>query len=136
MKKFYLDTNIWLDYFENRSSGLIPLGEFAFQFLKSCLSNECEIYYSDFVIKELRKKLTIGEVEELFKIIKDKLLFVETNPVDLKEARIICKNSLHFADAIHLVLAKKADCVLITRDKHFDNTSFIEVSLPEKINWD
>jgi len=136
MKKFYLDTNIWLDYFQNRSDGLKPIGEFAFQFLKSCLNSECEIYYSNFVIKELRHIFTVSEIEEFLKIVKDKLVFVEANPFDLDEARIISRQySLHYADAIHLVLAKKSECILITRDKHFDQISLIEIFKPEEANY-
>ena len=34
-KKFYLDTAIWRDYFEDRGDGTRPIGEFAFQFLRN-----------------------------------------------------------------------------------------------------
>lgn len=50
MKKFYLDTSIWRDYFEDKKNGIKPLGEFAFQFLRQCIEKGVEIIVSDIVV--------------------------------------------------------------------------------------
>ena len=57
MQKFYVDTNIWLDYFQNRSDGLRPLGEFAFLFFKKCIENKHTLIYSDLIENELYSKI-------------------------------------------------------------------------------
>lgn len=54
--KYYLDTCIWIDYWENRTDNLRPIGEFAFKFLNS-LEDDDIIYYSDFTIRELKLKI-------------------------------------------------------------------------------
>ncbi len=134
MKKFYLDTNIWLDFFENRSDGLRPLGEFAFQFLKDCLNFNCKIYYSDFTLFELSKKISDSEFLEALDFIKTNLFFTKSTKLDWLEAQKLSKRTtLHSADAFHLVLAKKNKCAIITRDKHFDSIDFIEVKRPEEV---
>ena len=63
----YVDTNIYLDYFQNRQDRLRPLGEFVFQFFRRSLKCEFEIVVSDFVLEELHKKVTIKQQEEFFK---------------------------------------------------------------------
>ncbi|MDD2531896.1 MAG: PIN domain-containing protein, partial [Candidatus ainarchaeum sp.] len=134
MKKFYLDTNIWLDYFENRSDGLRPLGEFAFQFLKDSLNFNCEIYYSNFTLFELKNKINEKEFTRALEFIKKNLIFIESTKQDWKEAQNLSKKTnLHSADALHLVIAKKNDCTLITRDKHFDSIDLIEIKRPEEV---
>lgn len=89
--KFYLDTNIWIDYFENRSDGLRPLGEFAFQFLKKVVETNSVIYYSDLVKTELNKVLTKKVIDPKFNDIPN-LVYVEFTKEDYFFAK---KNSFH-----------------------------------------
>lgn len=134
MQKFYLDTNIWLDYFENRSDGLRPLGEFAFQFLKNCINSDCKIYYSNFVLFELKTKLSENDFFKKVDFAKENLVFIESTNENWKQAQILNKSAnLHLADALHLVLAKNNSCILITRDKHFDSLELIEIKKPEEV---
>ncbi len=49
--RFYIDTCIWRDYYENRSDNLKPLGEWALQFLKNAVNNDDLILYSDLTVK-------------------------------------------------------------------------------------
>ena len=39
-KKYYIDSNIWRDYFENRSDRFRPLGDWALMFFKEIIINE------------------------------------------------------------------------------------------------
>ena len=134
MQKFYLDTNIWLDYFENRSDGLSPLGEFAFQFLKNCITFNCKIYYSNFILFELKNKLSENDFFKNVDFIKENLVFIESTKDDWNKAQNLNENiTLHSADALHLILAKNNDCILITRDKHFDFVDLIEIKKPEEV---
>lgn len=45
-KRYYLDTSIWRDYFENRTDRFRPLGEWAFLFIKKAVQNSDLILYS------------------------------------------------------------------------------------------
>ena len=55
MKKFYVDTCIWLDFLEDRKDGLKPLGEFAFQFFRNCRRCGCRLGYSEATLFELKR---------------------------------------------------------------------------------
>lgn len=131
--KFYLDTNIWIDYFENRLDGLRPLGEFAFQFLKKVVETNSVIYYSDLVKTELNKVLTKKVIDPKFNDIPN-LVYVEFTKEDyflLK--KIVSTHNIHLADAFHTAIASRIKAVLITRDNHFDYLDFVEVKKPEEV---
>jgi len=63
----YLDTNIYMDYFENRSDGLRPLGDFAFNLLRRCFECEFSIASSVLVAKEAEHNGYGGELQRLNK---------------------------------------------------------------------
>ena len=50
----YLDTNIYLDYFENRTDKLKPLGEFAFRIIKRAIDCEFKIVISSIILAEIK----------------------------------------------------------------------------------
>ena len=134
MKKFYLDTNIWLDYFQNRSDGLKPLGEFAFQFLKKAIESNSIIYYSDLVLDELIKIIGEEKTNEGLEQYKTILIFVCINSLDFFEANKIHNlTRLHSADALHAAISKRLGATLISRDKHFFEIDSIDVCLPEDV---
>jgi len=134
MKKFYLDTNIWLDYFENRSDGLRPLGEFAFQFLKKAIESNSVIYCSDLVITELNNVLTKEVVDSRISPLKNDLTYVKPTKEDYFFAKKIASSfNIHFTDAFHASIASRLKANLVTRDKHFDYLDFIEVKKPEEV---
>ena len=51
--RYYFDTCIWRDYFEDRSDGKKPLGELALAFLQEIVMNGDRIVISDMVREEL-----------------------------------------------------------------------------------
>ena len=65
-EKFYLDTAIWRDYFEDRKDGIRPLGEFAFQFLKNCEKKGCKVLYSELVVYELKRDYSDEKIKMVF----------------------------------------------------------------------
>jgi len=134
MQKFYLDTNIWLDYFENRSDGLKPLGEFAFQFLKKAIESKSLLCYSNIVLTELNSVLTKDKVDSRISMLKNNLTYVESTKEDYFFAKKITSSfNIHFTDALHTAIAFRLGAVLITRDRHFECLDFIEVKKPEEV---
>jgi len=122
VQKWYLDTAIWRDYGENRSDRFRPLGEWALKFLKKVLEDRDYILYSDLVIEELKVKYTEDEIRNLFEIVSSRRLLVkvEISDAQIKEATMLCrKRSVAFGDALHAVLARDRQAILISRDKHF-----------------
>lgn len=121
--RYYVDTCIWRDYWENCSDGIRPLGEFAFNFFKN-LDAEDVVYYSDLIIAELSIKYTPDQIQEIFSIVKAQNSVISSEI--LHKAYIIAKAfAVPVNDAIHALVAQKFNCILITRDNHFMQLSHL-----------
>ena len=136
--KFYLDTAIWRDYFEDRSDGLKPLGEFAFRFLKECEKNGAEIIVSDLVVLELKVRFSKEQIKELFSAFQGITKEVTATPKQVSEARKEWQKrnrALPFNDALHAIVARDNKAVMVTRDRHFFEklASIVEVQAPEDL---
>jgi len=138
MTRYYVDTNIWLDLLESRSSSLKPFGEFAFQFFKKCLDRKNCVLYSQIVLDELTLRHSLEDVEKhcfgLFQ--RTNLLeFVPAAEWQKNEAvRIALSRGVSKSDAVHAILARDNNAVVITRDKHFNLLQDIAKSLtPEEV---
>lgn len=134
MRKFYVDTSVWRDYFEDRRDSIRPLGEFAFQFLKNCRKPKCIVVYSEpllFELKDFPRQL----IEEMFSPFKELLLEVPTSKKQMNEAKLIAKNrGLPFNDVLQAIIARDNKAIMITRDKHFNELlDVFESSKPEEI---
>ena len=135
--RFYLDTAIWRDYYEDRQDNLRPLGEFAFQLLKKAKKEKYEILYSDLIVDELKRYIEETLVREMFAIISEEGLLKK---VEIKRSQMIkareLKNRLKipFGDCLHDILAKDHKAIMVTRDKHFlDIKHLVHVAKPEEL---
>lgn len=132
LMNYYVDSCIWRDYFENRSDGLKPLGEFAFLFFKKCSKNKDCIFFTEVIINELLK---YGF--DLFKFSKEfNFVFkeIKINKRDVFESKVISKNkNIPFADALHYIISKKNYLTLVTRDKHLLNLDYNLIFSPEEL---
>jgi len=135
--KYYLDTAIWRDYYENRSDKFRPLGEFALALINEIMENKDFILYSDFIIKELNIDYGEEEIEKIFEIITKRKLLLKVNISDkqIKEAsRLNKERKVGFGDALHAVLARDNNAILVTRDNHFyELADVVEVKKPEDL---
>ena len=128
-KSYYIDTCIYLNLWQKEvddNTGAM-LWKFAKDFLEKA-EKESIVYYSGFILKELKFILTDEEFD------KKKVLF-ESSPnfrrVFLSEeefnlARKIEKESnyeISFYDITHMLLAKKTKSLFITRDNKLINIS-------------
>ncbi|MFA6268817.1 MAG: PIN domain-containing protein [archaeon] len=137
-QRFYLDTAIWRDYFEDRHDNLRPLREFAFGFLKNCEKHNCEILYSPLVKRELLAHYSEERVQQVFSSFLGMLREVKVCSEHLNEAKRIRQNvsDSHTADIIHAVLARDNRATLITRDKHFEGLiGIVQVLKPEEVTF-
>ena len=136
-KKYYLDTNIWRDYFENREDNLRPLGEWAFELLRKAKINHTLILYSQAVVSELKICYSLEQIKDIFKIISSERLLIEVKigQKQVKEARNISKRrKLPFTDVLHAILARDNRAVIVTRDKHFQILTDITIpKTPEEL---
>src|SRR3989344_7803123 len=120
--KFYIDTCIWRDYFENRSDNFRPLGEWALSLLKGIIKREEIIFFSEITVNELRIKYTDIQIRGIFNIVQQYNLLqeVKIGDVQIREMNRISSNSgIPRIDCLHAILARDNGAVLVTRDKHF-----------------
>lgn len=139
MTLIYIDTNVYLDYFEGRTDKFRPLGEFAYQIFQRTLSCEFRIIISTTLVKELENNIQkqriyefLGELEE-----KDKIV----NGVIMKEDKeraqgIVRERKTPFNDTLHVVIANrmKADYFITRNVKDFiELQDFVKILLPEHL---
>ena len=118
--KYYVDTAIWRDLHENRKDKFKNLGELAFESFKKIRANKEKIVYSDFVIEELSHAYDRQIINKLFKGVSELLEKVEIGENQLKEAANLSKqHNIPLGDAVHGVLARDANAIMLTRDRHF-----------------
>jgi len=135
----YLDSNIYIDYFDNRTDYLRPLGEFAFELIRRAISCEFKIIFSGVAAEELEYNGCSEQLSILLKRLKecDKLIFVEGEDADFQEARKLAhERDCSFNDALHAVLAHKTNAAyLVTRNiKHLQKFSdMARIVYPENI---
>jgi predicted nucleic acid-binding protein len=134
----YLDANVYLDYWENRSDNLKPLGEFAFSLLKRAIKCEFMVVCSEVIEYELCEVLRISRSECHSRFLKalesaGKLEQVETTDELLLTARQMAnKTGTPYTDCCHLLLAQEAGAILVSRDNHFFNGGFL-AKKPEEV---
>lgn len=120
MAKYYLDTSIWRDYFENRQDKFRPLGDWAFELLRQIKERKDIVLYSKLVVNELSSEYSSEEINKMFDIVKKRLVEVCITNSQRKEAgNLSRKRNLPFGDCLHAILSRDNNAISITRDKHF-----------------
>ncbi len=134
--RLYLDACIWRDYWEGRSDRFRPLGEWALRAINACVVSGGSILFSRVVIQEIRKYYDAVETEKIFSLVpKEQLVEVELTRQEVSEARELCRTrAVAFGDALHAVIARNNDAILVSRDRHFLLLmDIVEVRLPEEL---
>ena len=114
MMRVYVDTNIFMDFIEER---------FHLNFFERSLKCEVEIVISDVVIRELKyQKIDSMSLISWLTFAK-KIQIIRVKPEDSSAAR---QFKTHFNDALHIVLAEKKCDALLTRN----TKDFFEAKIP------
>ena len=135
----YIDTNIYLDYLENRTDKMRPLGEFAYTVFKRALGCEFKIIVSEHLLDELEKFVTEQEIGFVLGKIKSagKEVPLEVLESDIQKANALAaQRKVPWPDTLHAVLAIRggAECIVTRNKKDFDPFSdLIEAVFPEEI---
>ncbi|MFC1455104.1 PIN domain-containing protein [Candidatus Undinarchaeota archaeon] len=128
--RLYLDTHIWIDYWLNRRSGLNPIGDFASRLISETIACKYKIFISEVVCNEL-ESLRLSEpivLKQLFAplIAVNKLRQVPLILKQKQEARRISfERNIPYGDALHAILSRDNEAILISRDKHHTLTEDI-----------
>jgi len=136
-RKFYPDTSVWRDYFEDRKDSMRPLGEFAFRFLKGCVERKDILVVSNAVEKELLDYYTQEKINLVFSSFTETILRLEYSKKQSEEAFNFWKTTgkkYPLYDFLHSIIARDSKAILVTRDRHFEEIGIVECSLPEDIS--
>lgn len=120
-KKYYFDTSIWLDFFENRDEPNLPKGEWVNKLINKIIAEDNRIIYSDHIIVELGLAgYNSYEIENMFERMKQVLIFVESTEKQIGKAKdLSSKRNIPKGDALHALIARDSRAVLVTLDNHF-----------------
>ncbi len=131
MNKYYLDTSIWLDYYEKRGKN----GEIAISLINKIIKEASIVVYSDIHIKEFKSLgYSIGEIQIMLRIIKLKKLVHMNKKQYLESKNLTNYFDMPLNDALHSLIARDNEAILISRDKHFLMLRFIiDIKTPEEI---
>lgn len=135
-EKYYFDTSIWLDFFENRNEPNLPKGDFVERLINKIVEEDNKIVYSDAVKDEMIKLgYNEQEAENLLEPLKACLVFVEFTKKQFGKAKdLSVKRDVPLLDALHALIARDNKCIMVTRDAHFKRLSdIIKPKKPEDI---
>lgn len=136
--RYYLDTCVWRDFYENRIGfkGKL-LGSQANELFLKIIKRKDKIIFSDFVVKELKKDFTEQEINEMLTIlffskVLEKAGFSEK---DYKEAKKIgLERNIPPGDVLHAIISKNSNSILVSQDNHINKLNdIVKVMKPEEI---
>jgi len=120
-EEYIIDTSIWVDIYEDRKGyNNEPLGDYAFKLLVKVKAKEMIIVLTDFLIKELETLYSVAEINGMFKPFEDIIKKVIATEKQHEEAKKIAKErGVPAGDALHVIIARDNNLILVTRDRHF-----------------
>lgn len=116
--RYYFDTSIWLDIWENRDEANLPKGSNARKLLKRIIQSNEEIVYSDIVVSELVENgYSFWEVEHIFASMSLILVYIEQSEKIFRKSRdLAMKRGIPIKDALHALLARSSKSIIISRE--------------------
>jgi len=144
MKRFYVDSCIWLNLFkkEGDASKGAPYWKIADSFLKRVMFSDLgEVIYTSVVLREIEHDLNNPSLfSEKLKFIRKegKFLFVECLKEDYALARKLeseSEFSISFFDCLNIAVCSRLDAILVTRDNLLIEFSrgYIQAYKPEHL---
>ena len=121
VEEYVIDTSIWVDIYEDRKGyNNEPLGDYAFNLLVKIKAQEKIIVLTDFLIKELETLYSVAEINGMFKPFEKIIKKIIATEKQREEAKKIAKErDVPAGDALHVIIARDNDLILVTRDRHF-----------------
>ena len=120
-EKYYVDASIWIDLYEDRPGyNKEPLGDFAWKLFALIKAKKDKLVISDLTIRELEMNYSIEEINGMMKPFEDIIEKIIATKEQRDEAiKLAEERKVPKGDALHAVLARDHNFILIARDKHF-----------------
>lgn len=120
MAKYYLDTSVWMDYYEDRKDPSKNIGEFAFRLLCYLLASKSKIVVSTFLLWELENTYSLDKIRGLATPFEKLMEKVDVSDKQRSEAKKIAEErGVPKGDALHAIIARDHGAILVSRDNHF-----------------
>jgi predicted nucleic acid-binding protein len=121
-EKYLIDTCIWRDFYEERFSKIgRPLGKYAGNLFQKILKNKDEIYYSDSLIWELKRRYSEEEIKDLLNVLflTKTLIKIEIKKDEHLEAKKLAQErNIPYVDCLNAIHARNHHAVLVSQDPH------------------
>ena len=120
-EKYYIDTSIWMDLYEDRKGHCDePLGDYAWKLLSMIKAKGNVLVISDLLLRELEGFYSLAEVNGMMKLFEHVIEKVVAIPAQRMEAKNIAQErNIPPGDCLHAILARDHQLILITRDNDF-----------------
>ena len=129
MVKYYFDTCIWRDFYEERfSKSGRSLGKVAERLFWKVLKNKDKILFSETLIWELKKAFGVEEINDMLNLlfVNNVLVRIEILKEEISEAKKLSKErNLPLVDCLNAVQARNHNAILISQDNYYFQLSDI-----------
>jgi len=112
--RYYIDTCVWIDFIEGH--------EYAEEIFFKAIHDEDTILVSDLMSKEFLRYKEYSGIHLLITLLESKKLIEHVNTHAFQDQEAITlsdKKNVPKPDALHAILARDNNAILITKDKHF-----------------
>jgi len=141
MRRYYVDSCVYLNLWKKEVDGDIQLWKLAKEFFEKAEDENSIIYYSGFLLKELMftldEELFIDKLEMFNRSAGFKrITLTKEEYEEAQRLKNVATSDISFFDVIYTLLAKKTNSILITRDKElseFARSLNVETRKPEDI---
>jgi len=122
-EKYFLDTCIWRDFYEDRfSKSGRHLGKEATDLFMRIIKKKDNILYSESLIWEMKKDYDEQEINDMlnFLFLTKILKRVKIKEDEYKEAKKLSQEkNIPFIDCLNAIHARNHNAVMISPDRHF-----------------
>ena len=136
MNKYYADTSIWIDLYEDRKGfNNEKLGDYALDLFYFIIEKNHKLIISDMLIKELGINYTTAQINGMMKIYENLIEKIKITTKQRDEAKeLSLERNLPYGDALHAIIARDNNLILVTRDNHFKKlTDISQYYKPEEL---
>lgn len=125
----YVDTNVFMDFFEDRNSS-------AYALIKKAVACSYRFIISDKTLQELKNQGVLEQTGMLLELLQhnQKYVLVKATPADQQNAQSLAATGrTHYADALHVCIAEHAGvaCIVTQNTKDFVRATKLPVKRPD-----
>ena len=122
-KKYFIDTCIWRDFYEDRlSKSGRNLGKEATDLFIRILKSKDNILFSESLYWELKKEYAVKDIDDMLNILflTKVLVRIEVTKEEFMEAKKLAEDrNIPFVDCLNAVQARNYKAIMISQDMHF-----------------